>query len=61
MVVRGLETEGYLRLGRGDPGGAQLAFEAAYEATGNVRLRNHALALGLAELDREDPRPDPGS
>lgn len=48
---RGLETEGFLRLSRNDAHGAQLAFEAAYEASGNVRLRNHALALGLATLE----------
>jgi hypothetical protein len=60
--LRGLETEGFLRLSRNDRPGAQLAFEAAYEASGNVRLRNHALALGLAELDEEDSPPvDEGS
>lgn len=52
--MRGLETEGFLRLARGDTTGAQLAFDAAYEASGNVRLRNHALALGLAELESEE-------
>ena len=57
---RGLETEGFLRLSRNDRTGARLAFEAAYEATGNVRLRNHALALGLAELEA-DPGSDGGS
>lgn len=55
--LRGLETEGFLRLSRNDRTGARLAFETAYEATGNVRLRNHALALGLAELGEEDPGP----
>ncbi len=54
---RGLETEGFLRLSRDDTTGARLAFDAAYEATGNVRLRNHALALDLVELEREDVHP----
>lgn len=48
---RGLETEGFLRLSRGDVPGAQLAFEAAFEATGSLRLRNHALALSLRDSD----------
>jgi hypothetical protein len=64
-ALRGLETEGFLRLSREDRAGAQLAFEAAYEATGNVRLRNHALALGIAALEedslREVPQPAGGS
>lgn len=54
---RGLETEAFLRLSQGDTTGAQLAFEAAYEASGNVRLRNHALALGLAGLEPDEPEP----
>ncbi len=54
---RGLETEGFLRLSRSDNTGARFAFEAAYEASGNLRLRNHALALGLVELDSEDVHP----
>lgn len=58
---RGLETEGFLRLSRNDATGARLAFEASYEASGNVRVRNHALALGLLELENEDVHPDDGS
>jgi len=59
---RGLETEAFLRLSQGDAAGAQLAFEAAYEASGNVRLRNHALALGLSSLEPDEARPaEPGS
>ncbi len=59
---RGLETEAFLRLSRGDAPGAQLAFDAAYEASGNVRLRNHALALGLSSLEPDEARPaEPGS
>lgn len=55
--LRGLETEGFLRFSRDDRRGAQVAFEAAYEASGNVRLRNHALSLGLTELEVEDLHP----
>ena len=59
---RGLETEAFLRLSGGDAAGAQLAFEAAYQASGNVRLRNHALALGLSSLEPDEARPaEPGS
>jgi hypothetical protein len=46
---RGIETQGFLLLSRGDVPGAQLAFQAAYEATGSLRLRNHALALSLRD------------
>jgi len=50
---RGLETAGYLRLAQGDVSGARLAFEAAHEATGNVRLRNNALALSMRGAEDE--------
>jgi hypothetical protein len=52
--LRGLETDGFLRLSRSDVVGARLAFEAAFEASGNVRLRNHALALSLRDADEAD-------
>lgn len=54
---RGLEARGFLLLARGDARSAQLAFEAAYEASGNVRLRNHALAIGLELLEPDEYRP----
>lgn len=53
--LRGLETEGFLRLSRSDVVGARVAFEAAYEATGNVRLRNHALAVSLRDAQETEP------
>ncbi len=52
--MRTLELEGFVRLSRGDTFGAERAFDAAFRASGNVRLRNHALALALASLEPDD-------
>ena len=51
--LRGFESEAYLRLSGGDVAGARLAFDEAYERTGNVRLRNASLALSIREGDTD--------
>lgn len=47
--LRGFESEAYLRLSGDDLAGAQLALNEAYTRTGNIRLRNQALALSMRE------------
>lgn len=51
--LRGYESEAYLRLSGGDVGGARLALDEAYARTGNVRLRNQALALSVRDGELE--------
>ncbi|MDW8247259.1 MAG: hypothetical protein RMJ84_11860 [Sandaracinaceae bacterium] len=48
---RGVELLGFIELSRGQLESARLAFEKAYEITGNVRLRNYGLALSMMEPD----------
>jgi hypothetical protein len=49
--LRGFESEAYLRISGADFAGAHLALDEAYARTGNIRLRNQALALSIRDAD----------